>query len=135
MPDPGPSLQIPSFAGFACSGVYFLQRDGVVVYVGQAKNMRRRIGEHISEGAKAFDTVSCRPCPVEHLDRVEAHFIERLVPEYNQCTVAKAARFQSQCEIRPSRHAICGHKLDHNGLTKRQRRKVRRYGTASNLVS
>lgn len=85
-------VDIPSLGEYARPGIYFLHHEGVVVYVGQAVDMRRRIATHIGEGTKVFGSVSCRPCPVEKLDKYERFHIELLAPKYNRCHRAKAAR-------------------------------------------
>lgn len=87
-----PTVPFPSLTAFAQSGVYLLWRKGVVVYVGQAVNMRARIGQHVSDGLKVFDAVSFVGCPVERLDAVEREHIRRLSPEYNQCRLAKSVK-------------------------------------------
>lgn len=80
----GAFVQIPSLADFKRSGVYFLYRDGVVVYVGQAVDVRRRIATHIGEGVKSFDSASFIPVPQRSLLRAEQMWIKKLRPEYNR---------------------------------------------------
>jgi len=80
----GKVLPVSYLDGFNRSGVYFLYRDGVVVYVGQAVDVRRRIGVHIGEGVKVFDSVSFVPCAQSGLLALEKQYIERLQPEYNK---------------------------------------------------
>lgn len=94
MPDLCGPIQLPDLTAFAQPGVYFLLRQGVVVYVGQAVDARRRIGEHIGDGGKSFDAVSFIPCPRPRLDAVERHYIEMLLPEYNRCRFARLRRVQ-----------------------------------------
>jgi hypothetical protein len=48
----------------------------------------------LREGVKTFDAVSFAPCCVSRLFEVEGHYIRKLVPTYNQCTVAKSVRFE-----------------------------------------
>jgi hypothetical protein len=75
---------ITALGAYGCTGVYFLWHEGVVVYVGQGRNMRRRIGTHIAEWVKVFDSISCVRCHVKELDRIERRFIAALRPKYNQ---------------------------------------------------
>ncbi len=75
-------------------GVYlFLDRDGGVLYVGKAKNLRRRVNGHFtgqSSGRKA--EMLCRTCRVEcretgsalHAAVLESRLISSLSPEYNR---------------------------------------------------
>jgi predicted DNA-binding transcriptional regulator AlpA len=92
LPEAGQPVHIPSLKHFGVSGVYFLYRDGIVVYVGQAANIRRRVSDHIAEGAKDFDAVSFVPCDQAQLDWLERRYIVQLLPVYNQCAVARRAR-------------------------------------------
>lgn len=71
------------------SGIYFLCRDGSVVYVGQSVNVPSRIATHINEGAKDFDSCFFLPIPRSQLDYVEAIFIEALAAPYNGRTHGK----------------------------------------------
>lgn len=86
-------VEMPSLSRFAISGVYFLYRDSVVVYVGQAVDVRRRLGDHIGEGVKVFDAVSMIECPPHRLLTVERHYIKQLLPEYNVCSYSKGLRY------------------------------------------
>jgi len=88
----GSPIGLPNFDLLDRTGVYFLYRDGVVVYVGQAVDIRRRIGQHLGEGAKRFDAVSSIPCNPSRLDAVEQYYIKRFTPEYNVCRLAQMAR-------------------------------------------
>ena len=64
-------------------GVYFLIRDGDVVYVGQSVNVLDRISKHRREG-KVFDSFAFMECQASHLDRYEQMYIEAFVPELNK---------------------------------------------------
>lgn len=77
---------------YSKSGVYFLWRVGVIVYVGQSKNMTDRIVQHLGDALKAFDHVSCLPCPSMALDKTERHYIEKFMPKYNRCSYSTAVR-------------------------------------------
>ena len=85
-------VHLPALNELNVSGVYFLWRNGIVVYVGQANHVRRRLGEHISEGAKEFDAISVIACPMQRADTLERRYIEWLVPRYNHCSLAKTMR-------------------------------------------
>jgi hypothetical protein len=63
---------------FAC-GVYFLVRDGVVVYVGQSVNVYARVYSHKQSG-KVFDSFAFTPCEREELDMLESLYIHALCP-------------------------------------------------------
>lgn len=94
MPEMSAIVQFPNLSKLATTGVYFLYRDGLVVYVGQARNVRARIGQHISEGRKTFDGVTIIPCSTDRLNRIEAHYIDLLKPLYNACHVSRRSRFE-----------------------------------------
>lgn len=101
-------VHLPTLDVFAQSGIYFLHRSDVVVYVGQAVDMRRRIGQHIGDASKVFDAVSCVPCEVHNLDRLERKYIERLVPEYNRCRLSELLRQGSKSEPQRSIAEVTG---------------------------
>lgn len=63
--------------------VYFLCRQGKVIYVGQARSVMRRISDHLDENCKDFDAVWWLPCESRELDRVEREWIHRLKPHAN----------------------------------------------------
>jgi len=65
------------------SGVYFLISRGIVVYVGQSGSVMRRLGEHISDLTKSFDSIATIPC--DELNRLwlESQYIEKYKPLYN----------------------------------------------------
>ena len=62
--------------------VYFLFRDNVLVYVGKTQNIYLRIGQHITEGQKKFD--SFEYFITEDADALEAVLIQILKPIYNK---------------------------------------------------
>lgn len=64
------------------SGIYFLIRDGNIVYVGQSVNVLWRIAKHRYEGRK-FDSYAVVGCSPEQLDDLERVYIRALVPEDN----------------------------------------------------
>ena len=62
--------------------VYFLYRDNDLVYVGKTANIYLRIGQHIIEGQKKFD--SFEYFFTEDADCLEAILIKILKPIYNK---------------------------------------------------
>lgn len=103
----GEVVQVPGLDHLHQSGIYFLWHKGEVVYVGQAKNMRTRICDHIGDPLKTFDAVSGFPCSLGRLGEMERHYIERLVPKYNRCQTARAARergfkIETELELQPA---------------------------------
>lgn len=64
------------------SGVYFLIKDGIVVYVGQSIDVFARLATHRRD--KKFDRVTIIWCPPEILLKLEAKYIARLRPELNR---------------------------------------------------
>lgn len=64
-------------------GVYFLVRDGRIVYVGQSTNPMGRLAQHVGNPYKNFDRVFMVPIPREHLTAVENALIRMLQPAYN----------------------------------------------------
>ena len=99
----GLSVSIAQLAGLNRSGVYFLYRAGVVVYVGQARDIRRRVASHMADGVKDFDAVSFIPFTVDKLLSAEARYIRRLRPLYNRVGNSSAvAGYQSFGSFAPS---------------------------------
>jgi hypothetical protein len=64
------------------SAVYFLLRDGDVIYVGQSSDVMARISRHRREG-KQFDSFAYMECEPEELDRLESLYINAFVPPEN----------------------------------------------------
>lgn len=93
---------IQGLADFNRSGVYFLYREGVVVYVGQAVNVRRRVADHIGEGVKDFDAVSFIPFAPDKLLAAEARYIRRLRPALNKALNSAAAGWTMFGSFSPS---------------------------------
>lgn len=94
IPEPGDPIQLGEFllGDYRHPAVYFLYDEGAVVYVGQTKTLKWRIGTHLVEGVKTFDAVAFAPCCVSRLLDVEAHYIRKFTPQYNQCGIAKTVR-------------------------------------------
>lgn len=73
-------------------GVYFLIREGRVVYVGQSLNCEGRIDAHTKGvSMKEFDSYHIVGCPVHKLDELEALYISKLRPPLNK--VQSGSRF------------------------------------------
>jgi len=68
---------------FICAcGIYFLIKDGNVVYIGQSVNIAGRIAQHKKDD-KDFNEVRFILCDKERLDAREMFFIRLLKPELN----------------------------------------------------
>lgn len=66
-----------------CPGIYFLCLDRRVVYVGQSKNIYKRVSDHQTKGRYVFDRAYALPVPVRLLNETEGAFIRVLRPPYN----------------------------------------------------
>ncbi len=76
--------------------VYFLVRNGKVVYVGQSKALESRLSSHVAD--KCFDSVQYLEmkeywpfCKAE-ISRIEAWFILLLQPKYNRQAATPSGR-------------------------------------------
>lgn len=78
------------------SGIYFLLRNQVVVYVGQATCLSQRVGAHVLERAKVFDDVFCIDELPTSLDHSERKWIDLFLPEYNRDRVTLARKTATQ---------------------------------------
>ena len=65
------------------SGIYFLIKDNVIVYVGQTRNSESRIYSHFNDASKEFDSYSFIPCHEDELNDMEAYYVVTLNTEYN----------------------------------------------------
>jgi len=66
------------------SAVYILILDGVVVYVGESKNPYSRLGTHVKDTKKRFDTIRILPCAEHRRKYWEAVLIDRYQPLFNR---------------------------------------------------
>jgi hypothetical protein len=66
------------------AGVYFLVRDGRVIYCGQSVNVPSRVSQHHVTG---FDAVAWIPCKPDILDALESLYIHVLKPPLNGSSV------------------------------------------------
>lgn len=64
--------------------IYALIKDQEVVYIGQSSNVMARLGSHIQERVKDFDSYAI-VCKATHedVDAIERKYIEDLKPKYN----------------------------------------------------
>lgn len=62
-------------------GVYFLYDKDELVYIGQSDNLYRRIGQHIAERKKRFDSFELYP--TTDRIRLEGFLIKMFKPKYN----------------------------------------------------
>lgn len=63
-------------------GVYFLIKEGRVVYVGQSHNVAARLDAH-AHTRKGFDSYTYICCPAHERDLLESLYIHMLQPAYN----------------------------------------------------
>jgi len=77
--------------GAGC-GIYFLVREGVVVYVGQGICVLARIASHSINPKRPFDSWTWLPCERSQLDALERAYITALVPAYNDDWESKMLR-------------------------------------------
>lgn len=85
------------------SGVYFLIRDGVIVYVGQSKAVYSRIEKH--RLTKHFDRITVLECEEGDLLSLEANYIKKFKPILN---VVGIDRFDETNLIRDAVFARAG---------------------------
>lgn len=64
-------------------GIYFLMHEREIVYVGQSVNCHARMGTHLNDDLKVFDSYFIIECPENCLDELEAKYIVQLRPKYN----------------------------------------------------
>jgi hypothetical protein len=75
-------------------GIYFLIRDGQIVYVGQSVNVTIRIASHAT--MRRFDSWSWVPCERAGLNAMERAYIDALMPEENLDSMTRRARWESR---------------------------------------
>lgn len=71
-------------------GIYFLVRNNRVVYVGKSTNLLGRLGQHSHD--QDFDRIAFIECEECDLNSLEKAYITALLPQLNNCAVAKSAR-------------------------------------------
>jgi hypothetical protein len=66
------------------TGIYYLIDGNEIVYIGQGVNVWGRIGTHIAENSKVFDSFFFVFVPSEDLDDYETNEIIKYNPKYNE---------------------------------------------------
>jgi len=64
-------------------GIYVLMHEREIVYVGQSVNCHTRIGSHLNDPLKVFDSYFIIECPESRLDEMEAKYIVKFRPKFN----------------------------------------------------
>lgn len=90
-----PSLDADTIAACATlfrlvSGVYFLLRDGEIVYVGESGDIMRRLSDHFKDAEKMFDSYHVLECNEAVRKSLEAQYIAKFLPPLN---AAQTVRF------------------------------------------
>jgi len=80
------------------SGVYFLIKNGSIVYVGQSTDVHARIATHRRD--KEFDRVTIIWCPPDSLLKVEAKYIAKFRPVLNR------SGYNSQYAVEGGEHVV-----------------------------
>lgn len=65
-------------------GVYCLEIDGTVIYVGRSKNVFYRLAQHMKTASFEFDSFYIIECEPDRLAALEAEVIQRLQPTENR---------------------------------------------------
>lgn len=84
------------------ASIYFLIRDSEMVYVGQSENAVQRVGSHLAEGAKDFDSYSIHNyegVSCQELNDLEADCIVKFSPIYNH-TLPRNAKYKSAAQLK-----------------------------------
>lgn len=139
LPDLPQAVQLSEMNGtYSRSGIYFLWRGDAVVYVGQTRNVIKRVIEHMAERAKVFDGVSFAPCPPRELAKTERFFIEALLPAYNRCGLSESIRriWVGHMDERPRPERMVGPDLAAAilGVNREQLRLLDKHGLPSKSV-
>lgn len=64
------------------SGIYFLLRKNVIVYIGQTTRLLGRLSQHLIDG-KDFDSYTFFPCEQNQLRELETRMILKFKPKLN----------------------------------------------------
>ena len=78
-------------------GIYFLINKNEIVYIGRSLNLMSRIGSHIKEGAKIFDSFRLLKCDEHYIDLLENILINEIRPKYN---IAVDMRVLEKCPFK-----------------------------------
>jgi hypothetical protein len=71
-------------------GIYFLIRDGKVVYVGQSIHIALRVAIHAQ--TRRFDSWSWVPCEIDSLSKMERSYLDAFLPEENMDLATRTLR-------------------------------------------
>lgn len=104
---PAALLQIPC-------GIYFLIKNGVIIYVGQTAGLAKRLTMHSGGWEKKdFDRVLYLPVPKEDLNEVELLFTRKFRPQHNTRILRPSDESQYAAMLgRYSLDTPCGNDLD-----------------------
>ena len=75
------------------TGIYFLYRNEEIVYIGQSRNLHRRIIQHCY--GKEFDSYSYIQCDESELNDLEFEFIAKHKPMYNSLDGLKSTHYKT----------------------------------------
>jgi hypothetical protein len=78
-----PELRLSS--KWDAGGIYFLIRNGKIIYVGKSHNLSLRINQHRRAGVD-FDSLTWFEAPQFYLRDIESHYIHRIKPSMNTDT-------------------------------------------------
>jgi len=78
------------------SAVYFLFNNDELVYIGMSKNVFYRIKTHLLEKSKIFTNWAYIELPINDLSNIEAMFIKKYMPIYNNDVTARRARIDKE---------------------------------------
>lgn len=83
-------------------GVYALLLAGVPQYIGRAKLVSRRVGEHRWERRIKFDDVVAAEVPLDNLPAIERALIRRYRPPFNKKCMPHPALIQFYIQSTPT---------------------------------
>jgi len=66
------------------SGIYFLYMNDVIIYIGSAKNIYKRVASHIYSNSFVFDGIKYLNCDISEMFDLEKEFILRNKPVLNK---------------------------------------------------
>ena len=75
------------------TGIYFLIKDNVIVYIGKAFDISSRIRAHIIEDKKDFDEIRYVEKEIDDLDLSENYYISLYNPKYNKTHSQKCENY------------------------------------------
>jgi hypothetical protein len=93
-------------------GVYFLISRGFIVYVGKSVNVASRVGQHLMDDAKQFDSIKVLSLPESDLEAVEKFLIYKFKPELNK-SLGRGPRAKCRATISDIMPALAECILEH----------------------